>query len=276
MENYSKIISSQIFSMFRSKTFTDCALSAGGESVQAHRIVLAAASPYLSVSYMLNYSGTYKNKISSQKLLDCADSSEKQPVIVLSEISFNDICNILSFIYTGFATVNFEGIVPFYNICKHLELKGIERFEIDAKPLAKPKEPTPTRTRRATTKRSFSKDITEDLNTKDEPLSSSESSVASSESEYHQVQPQRNRRNRTGKPTEVRIPCNFCPNKYNNINTLKNHQRFCYLNPNRAISRCPICKIEVKPGSMTYHKRTVHLYTVPSLSGRKVQKTEQE
>jgi hypothetical protein len=40
-----------------------------------------------------------------------------------------------------------------------------------------------------------------------------------------------------------------------------NHQRYCTYNPNKLISRCPVCKIEVKPGSMIYHKRKAHGYS---------------
>lgn len=50
IQNYGQFLSSQVFGMFRDKRFTDCSISAGGQIIEAHRIVLASASPYLQVS----------------------------------------------------------------------------------------------------------------------------------------------------------------------------------------------------------------------------------
>ena len=54
------------------------------------------------------------------------------------------------------------------------------------------------------------------------------------------------------------IECRYCSRPYNVTSSLKNHERFCFLNPNRSVSTCNICNEEVKPGSMTFHKRRYH------------------
>lgn len=206
---------------------------------------------------------------------------ECHPIIVLSEISFVDVCNVLAFIYTGVTTVGFEGIVHFTKIAKNLQLQGIEGFGIDLKKkdsslsirevgsaninhqvipqqgssgsLSTPMEANSEK-RVIRSKRLGALKPESSLSS----VSSYESSAESSENYY--TKSKRFRHTRRSAVLPGKIPCKFCPNKYNNINTLKNHQRFCLHNPNRSISRCPICKIEVKPGSMTYHKRIAHNY----------------
>lgn len=42
-----------IQALFEERSFVDVTLSAGGQSLQVHRIVLSAASPYLKVSTWL-------------------------------------------------------------------------------------------------------------------------------------------------------------------------------------------------------------------------------
>lgn len=67
--------------------------------------------------------------------------------------------------------------------------------------------------------------------------------------------PRSSRRNTIG---PQKMECRYCSRPYNVTSSLKNHEKFCFLNPNRSVSTCNICNEEVKPGSMTFHKRRYH------------------
>lgn len=56
------------------------------------------------------------------------------------------------------------------------------------------------------------------------------------------------------------LKCAHCDSSYASRNSIYNHERYCHQNPNRKISRCSICKDEVRPGSMLYHKKRYHAY----------------
>lgn len=55
-----------------------------------------------------------------------------------------------------------------------------------------------------------------------------------------------------------KMECRYCSRPYNVASSLRNHEKFCILNDNRSISTCNICNEEVKPGSMTFHKKRYH------------------
>jgi hypothetical protein len=68
--------------------------------------------------------------------------------------------------------------------------------------------------------------------------------------------PRSNRRRNTIETQKME--CRHCSRPYNASSSLRTHEKYCFLNPNRSISVCNICKEEVKPGSMVFHKKRYH------------------
>jgi BTB/POZ domain len=50
-KNHSEALSSHYFELLRADKLTDCSLSADGEIIKTHRVVLAAASPFFEVIF---------------------------------------------------------------------------------------------------------------------------------------------------------------------------------------------------------------------------------
>lgn len=55
--NHKETMTEHFFEMLHTNNLTDCAISADGRSISAHRLILAAASPYFRVS---KYSFSFK------------------------------------------------------------------------------------------------------------------------------------------------------------------------------------------------------------------------
>lgn len=55
-----------------------------------------------------------------------------------------------------------------------------------------------------------------------------------------------------------KMECRYCSRPYSVASSLRNHEKFCILNDNRSVSICNICNEEVKPGSMTFHRKRYH------------------
>ena len=97
------------------KNFTDVTLASGdGQQVEAHKVILAASSPFF------------------QKLLE--SNRHPHPLICMRGMKFNDLLAIVDFLYFGQTSVFQENLNFFFSITQELELKGLvgngeENFE---------------------------------------------------------------------------------------------------------------------------------------------------
>ncbi|KAK8380660.1 hypothetical protein O3P69_007937 [Scylla paramamosain] len=91
--------------LMRDETFTDVTLTAEGQSLRAHRIVLCLASPYF-------------RQVLSRELT-------VQSVVVLRDIKFSELRNIIHFIYTGEATVDASELESFMRTAEMLEIASL-------------------------------------------------------------------------------------------------------------------------------------------------------
>lgn len=104
--NFNKVLNYKFYEYFEQQKYCDVTLSAEGEFVKAHKMMLAACSPYF------------------EKVFD--SSNEHQMTIMMaSEISLEDLMNVLDFAYKGEVTVNSKDFDRFIKISKLLQLKGI-------------------------------------------------------------------------------------------------------------------------------------------------------
>ena len=85
--------------------FLDITLACGDDSIQAHKLVLAASSPFF------------------RKVLN--HTSNGYPYIYLKGIDFQDLILILHFIYNGEAEIPAENIPRFIEAAQELKIKGL-------------------------------------------------------------------------------------------------------------------------------------------------------
>ncbi|XP_071529148.1 uncharacterized protein [Panulirus ornatus] len=91
--------------LMRDDTYTDVTLTAEGQSLRAHRVVLCLASPYF-------------RQVLSREL-------NVQSVVILRDIKFSELRNIIHFIYTGEATVDASELESFMRTAEMLEISSL-------------------------------------------------------------------------------------------------------------------------------------------------------
>lgn len=106
--NFNKIWSFNFYQFFNEQKYCDVALSsAEGKSIKAHRIILAACSPYFDKLFTSS----------------TVNPTERQ-IIVMSQMKHEDIMTVLEFAYTGEVSVPAMKWKTFKLVAKLLELKG--------------------------------------------------------------------------------------------------------------------------------------------------------
>ena len=88
------------------KAFCDVTISAEGQQLLAHKMVVSACSPF------------FKKMIEFQK-------NEKHPIIILKDVSFLHMSAILEFMYNGEVSVTQEELPAFLKTAEKLEIKGL-------------------------------------------------------------------------------------------------------------------------------------------------------
>merc|ERR1712243_218609 len=88
------------------KAFCDVTISAEGQQLEAHKMVVSACSPF------------FKKMIEFQK-------NEKHPIIILKDVSFLHMSAILEFMYHGEVSVTQEELPAFLKTAEKLEIKGL-------------------------------------------------------------------------------------------------------------------------------------------------------
>ncbi|KAK8722991.1 hypothetical protein OTU49_011986, partial [Cherax quadricarinatus] len=91
--------------LLRDDTYTDVTLTAEGQSLKAHRVVLCLASPY------------FCQVLSRELNMHC--------VVLLGNVKFSELRNIIRFIYTGEATVDASELESFMRIAEMLEISSL-------------------------------------------------------------------------------------------------------------------------------------------------------
>lgn len=78
--NFSKVLSYNFDDYLQKQKYCDVTLSVEGKFIKVHKMVLAASSKYFEQMF---------------------DLSNDRQVIILSDITYKDLCNIIAFAYKG-------------------------------------------------------------------------------------------------------------------------------------------------------------------------------
>lgn len=111
--------------LLQNESFTDVTLACeGGTPIKAHRMVLAACSPYFQVGFFL------VPVSSQQRLIDgfqniFTDLPCKHPVVVLKDVKYSEIKAILEYMYRGEVNVAQDQLAALLKVAEALKVKGL-------------------------------------------------------------------------------------------------------------------------------------------------------
>uniref|UniRef100_A0A8D8V9X3 Longitudinals lacking protein-like n=1 Tax=Cacopsylla melanoneura TaxID=428564 RepID=A0A8D8V9X3_9HEMI len=86
-------------------SFTDVTLACEGQTCKAHKMVLSACSPYFKT------------------LLE--ENPSKHPIIILKDVPFKHLTDILEFMYAGEVNVSQDQLPTFLKTADRLKIKGL-------------------------------------------------------------------------------------------------------------------------------------------------------
>lgn len=181
--------------------------------------------------------------------------------------NYEDLYNLIRFIYTGEINLNFTNLNTFIDLGTKCKVQGLKDFHID---VFKTEKQNASGKLDSSSQPGTSGFNDSALSIKSIKRSLSKSSIKS---------PKRlTRTRRISKEMKFReeTNCQFCERKFFSRSTQKNHERFCSHNPDHVKSVCSICNKEVKPGSMTFHKKKYHDYVPVSRSVNLLKPKEEE
>lgn len=83
----------------------DCTLAAEGQSLQAHKVVLSACSPYLEDLLSKHY--------------------DKHPILLLKDVKFEELKSMMDYMYRGEVNVAQDKLNTFLRAAESLQIKGL-------------------------------------------------------------------------------------------------------------------------------------------------------
>lgn len=108
--NCEQIFSYNFKQFLHEAKYTDCIIAAEGKFIKAHRLVLAAASAYFDKMFEIG---------------------KQEPMIVLSDVLYEDLLGIIEFVYTGHVSIPSDNYHRFMKSARCLQLKGVSDQDDD-------------------------------------------------------------------------------------------------------------------------------------------------
>lgn len=109
--NHQTNLLSELYQLLQTETFIDVTLAVEGQYLKAHKIVLAACSPYFQTLFISH--------------------SKKHLIVILKDITFADMKCLLDFMYRGEVTVNLDRLTEFLHVAESLCIKGLTKVNND-------------------------------------------------------------------------------------------------------------------------------------------------
>nr|CAD7438935.1 unnamed protein product [Timema bartmani] len=103
--NFHSNLSSGFHALLQGEDLVDVTLAAGGNFVQAHKIVLSVCSPYFKELFKVN---------------PC-----KHPIVIMKDVGHKELVSILEFMYRGEVNVRQEELASFLKTAESLQVKGL-------------------------------------------------------------------------------------------------------------------------------------------------------
>ncbi|CAH0559107.1 unnamed protein product [Brassicogethes aeneus] len=103
--NFHSNLSSGFHSLLKDEDLVDCTIAAEGKFLKAHKTVLSVCSPFFKELFRVN---------------PC-----KHPIVILPDVNYGALCNLLHFMYQGEVSVSQEEIPTFMRVAETLKVKGL-------------------------------------------------------------------------------------------------------------------------------------------------------
>ncbi|GLG94121.1 Ring canal kelch protein, partial [Gryllus bimaculatus] len=103
-KEHSNILSTVCTDLF-DNYFVDCTIAAEKQSLKAHRLILSACSPYFHMLF--------------------SEEREKHPILILKDVSFDALKNVIDFVYHGEIQIPKEDLKAFLELAESLQIKGL-------------------------------------------------------------------------------------------------------------------------------------------------------
>ncbi|XP_063238401.1 GDNF-inducible zinc finger protein 1-like isoform X8 [Bacillus rossius redtenbacheri] len=113
--NFHSNLSEGFHLLQKAEDLVDVTLAAGSKYVQAHRLVLSVCSPYFKELFRVN---------------PC-----KHPTVILKDVSFQELVDILEFMYCGQVNVQQDRLSEFLKTAEMLQVKGLSEDDTSVNPL---------------------------------------------------------------------------------------------------------------------------------------------
>lgn len=103
--NFHNNLSSGFHTLLQDEDLVDVTLAVEGKYLKAHKTVLSVCSPYFKELFRVN---------------PC-----KHPIVILQDVSYSALHNLLQFMYQGEVSVSQEEIPTFMRVAETLKVKGL-------------------------------------------------------------------------------------------------------------------------------------------------------
>ncbi|GLH02520.1 Uncharacterized protein GBIM_08529, partial [Gryllus bimaculatus] len=91
--------------LLKRNTLVDCTLAADGQYLKAHKVVLSACSAYFELLF--------------------SQESEKNPIVILKDVKFQELEAAVNFMYRGEVEVCEDRLAAFLEVADSLQIKGL-------------------------------------------------------------------------------------------------------------------------------------------------------
>ncbi|GLH09094.1 Longitudinals lacking protein-like [Gryllus bimaculatus] len=122
-KNHTSELATEYKSLLENDFLVDCTLSAEGQQLKAHRLVLSACSPYFHMLFQ--------------------EDSGKHPFVILLNASFETLKAVIDFVYQGETHIPERNLKAFLILAQSLQIKGLNAFTRDDKNKKQSSSPAP-------------------------------------------------------------------------------------------------------------------------------------
>ncbi|XP_022918794.1 protein tramtrack, beta isoform isoform X3 [Onthophagus taurus] len=91
--------------LLHDESFVDVTLAVDGKLLRAHKMVLSACSPYFQTLFV--------------------NHPDKDPIVILKDVPYNDMKSLLDFMYRGEVSVDQDRLTAFLKVAESLRIKGL-------------------------------------------------------------------------------------------------------------------------------------------------------
>uniref|UniRef100_A0A8D8ZRD3 Longitudinals lacking protein, isoform G n=3 Tax=Cacopsylla melanoneura TaxID=428564 RepID=A0A8D8ZRD3_9HEMI len=103
--NHQNTLISVFHNLLNSSTLVDCALSAEGKTIQAHKVLLSACSPYFATLLSQHF--------------------DKHPIIILKDVKYTELKSMMEYMYRGEVNISQDQLGAFLKAAESLQIKGL-------------------------------------------------------------------------------------------------------------------------------------------------------